>query len=298
MRIYPTNQTLSSRENKNIYFKQIRPQHLFINIKGFDKDDYWAFNSIKIINKTKENIQIFDDFSDFISHVAKKYHEFYLPKYQKPQNILYQNSDKDFGVLRKRKNETWSTHIKKKGKHEPYREKLIKMIEERGCYKEGSSTSTMAYTYFLNQVGKKEIPLAKIYFKRFDYEPDIDYSIYVQSSPVESIEPTYKFVDKIFKKIMKNKKQLTPQNMEKIIEDVAQIQWFISQLRPYKRGSAGIADIISKVLFEYKGIQVSPYKRDINPNMEAYTLSLEEYKKEYKNFFSSPLIPINQPKNI
>lgn len=294
MKIHTISCKNTAAANKVPSFKQIKPRHLFINSRGFDKDLYWAYNSIKIINKTKDNITNYGNFSEFISDVAKKYQEFYLPRSQKPTNALFKNSDRDFGIIRKRPSETWSTHIKKGGKYELYREKLAQIIEEKGYYKEGSETNDLAYRCSLSQVGKKDIPLSKIYLKRIDYESDVDYSIYIQSSPTESIEMIFSFVDTIFKKIVKNKKKLTPQNIDKIVEDIAQIHWFISQLRPYKRGSAGIADLAAKTLFEHKGIQVSHYKEGINPNMEAYTLSLEEYKKAYKNFFSAPLTPITK----
>lgn len=46
---------------------------------------------------------------------------------------------------------------------------------------------------------------------------------------------------------------------------------------------------MAKSLFESKGIQVSPYKKDINPNMEAFVMPVEKYMDEYENFFTSPL---------
>lgn len=69
------------------------------------------------------------------------------------------------------------------------------------------------------------------------------------------------------------------------IEEVAEFHWLFTQTMPYQRGSAGIADTMTKILFDHLGIATCRWKEGFRPDLQAFTTSLEEFKKDYASYF-------------
>lgn len=81
---------------------------------------------------------------------------------------------------------------------------------------------------------------------------------------------------------MKNKDNKT---LAETVDKIAEIYWLISQAWPYKRGSAALADMMTKVIFDWLNIKISPWKKDINPNIEALINPLDDFKNTYASLF-------------
>lgn len=83
-----------------------------------------------------------------------------------------------------------------------------------------------------------------------------------------------------------------PQNSETLqeaVEKVAALHWTFSLTMPYRQGSAGIADMLSKVLFDELGIETGNWKRGISPDLEAFARpNKQAYMKSYSGFFETP----------
>ncbi|MFN8614287.1 MAG: hypothetical protein U0003_00005, partial [Vampirovibrionales bacterium] len=79
--------------------------------------------------------------------------------------------------------------------------------------------------------------------------------------------------------------KLSGSNVEDVVNHVAEMHYLMANATFYKRGSAGISDMVAKSLLEAKGIQLSPYKSGIMPDCEAFVRDLDDYKKAYANFF-------------
>jgi hypothetical protein len=90
-------------------------------------------------------------------------------------------------------------------------------------------------------------------------------------------------IEDIYQWLLKNKNTYT---QEKKIQTVAEIHRRFAQIMPYGRWSAAIWDMLSKALFDYLWVKVSPYKEWISPDLEAYVYDLKNFKKNYHTFFS------------
>ena len=68
---------------------------------------------------------------------------------------------------------------------------------------------------------------------------------------------------------------------------ISQIGWWYYQLMPYTRGSGAIGNVVVQSLFDYSGIKNSPYKEGVSPDLEALVSPLQEYVKNFSEFFTS-----------
>ena len=275
-------------------FKQILPKHLYINSAGYAKDEKWALGAIDIIDGAKKEINRGISFNYLINEIANQYN-------QMSKKIGYFST---FGKMREN-GLRCNTTINKQ--YDIYKSKFVNLIEN------DPENTKLTNPRSASVVGDKKLHTMKYVWgsgNRFvilnkslvtiregaDNSKEVKCQIF--SPGTRAIPIVYKKIDSIFRRVQNNNDELTPENIDKITKDVAKVHWLISQTRPYYRGSAGIADIMAKSLFESKGIQVSPYKKDINPNLEAFVRSDSEYVNEYKNFFSESLKPIQDNKSV
>ena len=73
-----------------------------------------------------------------------------------------------------------------------------------------------------------------------------------------------------------------------IVRTVAEIQWLFFQMMPYRRGSAGIGDMVGKALLEAAGFELGPWKVDSLPDMAAFTHDCPEYQQQYPYLSETP----------
>jgi len=67
----------------------------------------------------------------------------------------------------------------------------------------------------------------------------------------------------------------------------AETYWVLSQAWPYMRGSASIADLTTKVIFDRLGIAVPLFRTDRYPNIEALLSPVEDFKAGYPSNFQT-----------
>ncbi len=120
-------------------------------------------------------------------------------------------------------------------------------------------------------------------------------SINITSPTIEVIKPMWDAADTIFEKIKQIKKssdekfQKDENNLNIITDKVAELYWIVSQTWPYERGSAGIADLITKVIFDWLKIHTPVWKDTANPNIIALLNPLGEFKKKYTSLYQKQL---------
>ncbi len=88
---------------------------------------------------------------------------------------------------------------------------------------------------------------------------------------------------------------------------VGELHYVLSHAMPYARGSAAIGDALTKVIFGARGIQISPWKEGIAPDLEAFlTPSRQHFVDNYgammdrpptagPSFSGSPSAPAKSP---
>lgn len=82
---------------------------------------------------------------------------------------------------------------------------------------------------------------------------------------------------------------------EVVIEKIAHLNWLISNMMPYHRGGAAIADMAIGSLLLYRGLPLSPYKEGIGADLWALTRPLGDFTANYAWMREIPLIQNKEP---
>lgn len=75
------------------------------------------------------------------------------------------------------------------------------------------------------------------------------------------------------------------QTLHRIVDLAAEVYWLLSNAWPYERGSACIADLATKVIFDHAGIDVPTFNPDDYPNMHALFSPVDRFKADYPGLF-------------
>lgn len=76
-----------------------------------------------------------------------------------------------------------------------------------------------------------------------------------------------------------------------VVETAATIQWLIAQETPYVRGSDSIANLLTRSLMYGYDISLSPLKKGVSCDYEAFYRDLDDYIKIYPTLFEkNPLL--------
>jgi len=102
-------------------------------------------------------------------------------------------------------------------------------------------------------------------------------------------------VDALFDGLVSNVGERSPKVLNAQMDRVAEMEWLNAQTWKYDRGSAGISQLESRTWLEVAGIDSGAYKKGIDPNLEALTRSLPEFKSAYPSFFKEPPTFYSQP---
>lgn len=106
----------------------------------------------------------------------------------------------------------------------------------------------------------------------------------------EEVENYWPLINQLHKSAMQLKSaQKNKETLDIAVALVAQIHWWSSQVMFYRRGSAAIADMLSKQIFDSLDIATPTWKVGIAPDLEAYCTDLVEYTNSYHTFFNEEL---------
>lgn len=109
------------------------------------------------------------------------------------------------------------------------------------------------------------------------YSPEAD----VSKSMLEAADLLFEKVKQL--KTAVDRKQIgRDQSLEQTISYASEIYWIVSQAWPYRRGSASIADLSSKVIFDWMGIKTPLWREDANPNILALIYPLRKFQEVYR----------------
>lgn len=289
----------------SVAFGQIKPEYLFINHKGFGKDTKWAKAMVDTIEQTSKKIQKGEtDFDKILAFVAENYRKYYRKK----------PNENWFGFFRTQNENLWCTplyykrynfihkrinNIFLKDSHEnveEYVDNWVLNIKRKGnnsnIYKDYTLCKAHIHKIRANINGEK-VPLTTLYkfYEFFDGKKTYKNTLgkkegfMIQHTSSEYIPTVLLKINTLYNRIISDKSK----DLSKTTSKIAEIHWFLCQATPFKRGSAGIADMITKSIFEAKGIQVSPWRKDIAPDLEALITPLNVFKEKYTSFFRRPL---------
>lgn len=278
-----------------VSFKAIAPEHLFIRINGFGRDEKWAKEMIDVIDISRKNIQKGQgNLRKLVSHVAKSYKGYFvkinktdwfgcsrLGRITTPIRGRYGGYTQRANALVDKSSERITTTCPKRfiNIKKEFPERM-----ESSDFEIKANVHTMTY-----DAGKKPIPLTSTY-RIFGFPKGVEVykndigtndAFLWSHTDAELIPRLMEELQKVYQSIVKAKDE----SIEEVTSKIAQFHWLFVQTTPFERGSAGIADVLSKSLFEAKEIQVSPWVKDTAPDLEALTTPIEKFRENYINLF-------------
>ncbi len=208
----------------------------------------------------------------------------------------------DFGVARAG-SRRWTPLI---GKLEVFRKLAIESLKRFGTFSEitqiwgqfssraGQTYTEVTYTFQatyetpagpvkLCEVKSSWIPTHE---NRDNRNPWNEVDIYSPEADVS--KPMLEAADLLFEKVKQlksavDRKQVgMNQALEQTVGYASEIYWIMSQAWPYRRGSASIADLSSKVIFDWMGIKTPLWRKDANPNILALIYPLRKFQEVYR----------------
>lgn len=253
--------------NPNSYILEFTYNDFFVNIKGYGKNTYWAKEVRQLADNATKKIKEAKTSDEVLIYIANG----------------IKDANKNCFDIKKR------THSG------------ILRTARKGYGNAGNWQNTELVTPVLNQYKSYEqrlqpleqtpikspfhdIELAKI--RRGNW---LDYN-------VEIIHPSDKNInnalDRVGGKFFNLRKDYIskPQNVTKetlpqINSDIAEIRWIMAQSMPWERGSDAISNVFMRSLYKSMGIKTYPLKEGISLDLEAFCTPLNEYKKNFADYF-------------
>lgn len=69
---------------------------------------------------------------------------------------------------------------------------------------------------------------------------------------------------------------------------IGEIRWLMAHATPWERGSDTIANVFMRAMYKSLGIKTYPLAKGVSLDLEAYCTELNDYKKNFGNYFEKP----------
>lgn len=239
------------------------PYRTLIPMSGYGKSKINAIGMEGIIGKTREEIlsgglNTGREVEDFI---ANRYFKGFV-KSSSPQA----SSTVESGAL-----ERAYDHATAQRKHRSYAERVGGLV--------GSAQSHQAQI----ELGGRLIPLIRTH--RDSLNNGACWEL-IQSATTKELIQARK--DKLFSELLAERQARSQTVLNNQLQRVAEMEWLSAQHWRYDRGSAGISQLQARTWLEVAHIDSGKFRKGIDPNLEALTRSLPDYKANYANLFKKP----------
>lgn len=257
---------------RQVSFGKITPQHVFIDMGRYPKDKTWAKKVCELIDGLNITLEKNPTFNTFIKRAQEGYNRTY----------------KDLSSMGKLRYDTGGfsfNSIKYKDTYFLRAQKYWNNLTTK------SAGRTNGKPILAKANGKNKVIGT---LQKFKIKPtnETEYIVIKNTEP-EEIANFWDETEKIFNNIEKTRKEIkagkrTKENLASLNEKIGKFHWYFTNIRPYERGSAGIADVVAKSIYESAGVQISPFKKNVAPDLEAMVTPLDEYMKNYSNLYKKP----------
>lgn len=274
-------------------------ERLFINSDGYDKNWQWAGAMEQVIAKGVKMFESFASFKDLVDYVAENYHLYAIAQAHAFGYCTSARSEN--GRFGKPRSYKAGIHIAGDNRYHTYLNAFRRLFDDarhQGAtwepwehpklhgYGRVPRVEGLPNTVSSGKAGRKVLLIVLT---------DKDDYIHIEQQRLTSQNQQliWAHLDNLFQEV----KALPagPQSAPALAPVVGQIHWWLSLMRPYDRGSAGISDMVTKILFDKKAIRVPRWRLGCSPDLEALsTPEVEAYAKNYANLFETNLVQFNQ----
>jgi len=132
-------------------------------------------------------------------------------------------------------------------------------------------------------------PLKNPYYKFMLTRPvrNRDYGRFLEHSEPHYINSSLDMVGSLYRMLHERyiKKEATEADLNDINAIIAEIRWILAHATPWERGSDAISNTFIRSVYKAMGIKTTPLKKGISLDLEAYCTNLEDYKKNFSDYF-------------
>lgn len=269
MRINPINyNNYSTSFGVNLQSNKLRfkEEDFYVRLKKYGHHSGWAKKIIETADKTVNYIREICNFEETLKKITNGVRD---------ANQLLTDTDKKehTGILRKKRKgwiygSDWGPNL------------ITRYSKDKnGRY--GAYADRLDYTV--------RHPLTNPFQKFGLSRPrhDVDFGKYIDHGDGKYINNTFERVniiyDKLYQKCILN--EAKEENLKEINDLIAEMRWILAHATPWERGSDAISNTFIRSIYKAAGIKTHPLRRGISLDLEAFCTNLEEYKKNFSDYF-------------
>lgn len=247
---------------------KLSQKDFFIKIKGYGRNSFWANEIIKTTDEAVELIRKNVDYENVLLlitqgvRVANRHpFDLYLRKHT--------------GILRvSREGWKYDSEWDNCFLSTPYVNNKYKVYERRF---DNVKLNPLNNPY-------KDIELAKFGFSE---RMNCKCIFHPASTYVNNV---FKHIEKIYNHIQENfiRKEITAKDMPELNNKIAELRWIMAHGTPWERGSDSISNVFMRAIYKAAGVKAYPPAENISYDLEAFCTNLDEYKKNFPNYFEKP----------
>lgn len=104
------------------------------------------------------------------------------------------------------------------------------------------------------------------------------------------INNAFKHLEQLYNSILERfvGKDVQEKDLKEINDTVAEIRWILAHSTPWERGSDAISNVFMKSIYKALGVKTYEPAKNVSFDLEAYCTELNDYKKNFTNFFTQP----------
>jgi len=261
--------------SNKLSFSGVKPENCFIDIIGFGKDIKWAENAVSIIEDIKSSIKSGSvSFTEILDNTGKKYNNYFKTQTSNDKFVF-----EDKGRIHSGINRTGLLSTEVVGRYRGYFDRAADMV-----LKGYTKADNRGLCHVRNAEFNDKLELTTSCFNIDDYV------ITWEHTPAKNIPELMNHVSGLYENTAKTnlaEKSKNSNTLDKINKNIAEIHWYFAHAVPFVRGSAGICDILCKGLYEALNIELSPWKKGVSPDLEAFVTPLETFKENYSQYIVS-----------
>ncbi len=249
------------------------PNRLLIRMPGFRQDTFWASAMNQVIHQAVTRLNQFRSAESLLGYLAHHYHgykaaEAYPHPQIQPKDNGYYNTQAwhQFGQFRSVNTNTPPQPIQ--GRYQPYAHRAQSLLGNRP-----------------NHVMTVNVGGTRLHLTQTLRTP---HGLAWQWMPPQQLPLALAALNQVYHQIHQLRGQpRTPHVLHQTLENVARFHWLMVQAMPFQRGSAGIADMASRVLLDAAGIKTGPWRAGLAPDLEALVTPLESFTQNYAQLFET-----------
>lgn len=252
---------------------------LIVPLEGFRKDLIWAFKMESVVREAAKKIHIgeINSARALLDFLANNYREYAV---KNSLNQSYPTYLEKVGIWRDANEPPYTSKMARGGSQ--YEDRINSLTK---------TPRTFPGTFVMREKANGTlIEVMKI--KKPTHNSEYIECIWCLAK--DAYDYILPHLENMFKDFIRLKKELNTgelkrndETLDKIIRHVAEVHWWLSFGKFFKRGSAGINDMYTKTLFESLDIYTSHWL-NCSPDLEAFVTPLVPYKLQYPELFISP----------